>query len=80
MQHLFCLAALKGDAPPYNLETTEAQAMNWYKSLTINAKINVKEEFLLLCGISWDFMADMFPFKERIKLFYDKLKIEGFDI
>jgi hypothetical protein len=74
------MAAFKGDAPPYNLRTTEKQAMSWYNSLTINQKINVKEHFLLLCGISWDLMADMFSFKERIKLFYDKLKIEGFDV
>ena len=54
--------------------------MIWYKKLTINQKINLKDCCEELTGITWDDMGKLFNFRERINILYDKLRLEGFDI
>lgn len=54
------------------------KAMYWYKSLSVNNRIGLKEVAHLICGIKWeDFIRLKFSPKERIQILYDKLKIEG---
>ena len=54
--------------------------MEWYKTLDINARINAKVCFELLCGAKFEDLSFLFFFRERIELMYEKLKMEGFDI
>lgn len=54
--------------------------MEWYKTLTIWQKINLKECSDLIVGMSFTDMGLFFSFKERIDMLYDKLQKEGFDI
>ena len=54
--------------------------MEWYKTLDINAKINAKSCFELLCGVKWEQLSFMFSMQDRIEIMYNKLKMEGFNI
>lgn len=54
--------------------------MKWYLTLDIHARINVKDAFELLTNVSFDKLAFMFSFSERIDILYNKLKMEGFDV
>ena len=54
--------------------------MDWYKQLTIHQKITVRECFVDLCGAEWHHLSCLFSIQERIEIFYNKLKLEGFDI
>lgn len=54
--------------------------MKWYKNLSINIKINAKECFELLCGISWAQAGKLFSFRKRVEIMHQKLLIEGFDV
>lgn len=60
--------------------TAEERGMGWYKALTINQRINVKECFELLCGVKWEQLSYIFTMRERIELMYNKLLAEGFDV
>ena len=55
----------------------KAEKMDWYKSLDINTRINVKDCFKLLTGVRFEELSFMFSLKERIEIMHDKLKIEG---
>lgn len=54
--------------------------MEWYKTLDIHTRINVKTCFELLCDAKFEDLAFMFSFRERIDIMYNKLVLEGFDI
>lgn len=54
--------------------------MEWYSTLDINTKINVKECFKLLFGVGFEELSFMFSFQERIDMSYNKLRMEGFNI
>ena len=54
--------------------------MKWYKSLSIDQKINAKECFELLCGMKFEQLSFLFSFAERIEIMHDKLVAEGFDV
>lgn len=55
--------------------------MNWYKKLSINQKINLKEIYHWICGITWEQMTMMgFTFKEKVDLVHEKLQLEGFEV
>jgi hypothetical protein len=51
--------------------------MNWYKTLDINQKINLKSITELIVGISWIDLTKLFSFREIIEILEQKLKIEG---
>ena len=51
-------------------------AVEWYKSLSINQKINLKEMTILICGLDWQTFNCLFTPLERIQIIYNKLKIE----
>ena len=54
--------------------------MEWYKTLNIHQKINLKGMSKLIIGVDFSDLAFMFSFRERIEILYNKLKLEGFDI
>lgn len=54
--------------------------MEWYKTLTIHQKINAKECFELLTGISFGSLAFLFTLPERMDIMLNKLRIEGFEV
>lgn len=55
-------------------------SLHWYKSLSINQKISLKELSELICGIKWADFNILFSPIERIEILHNKLQIEGFDI
>ena len=76
---LLMASSMFGFDPFAEPETTD-KAIAWYKTLDLNQKINIKGCFDLLCGMGWQEIAFIIPLGERIKLAYDKLKLEGFDV
>jgi hypothetical protein len=56
------------------------EALNWYKKLTPNQKINLRDIAVDLVGITWEQMGLLFSVKERINILHNKLKIEGFNV
>jgi hypothetical protein len=54
--------------------------MEWYKTLDVNQKINLKACCEMLCGISWYDLGLLFSFAEKIAIVHSKLKLEGFDV
>jgi hypothetical protein len=55
-------------------------AIDWYKKLSLNQKMGVKECAHLLCGMRWDQFCILFSPRDRIEILYNKLKMEGFDV
>lgn len=56
------------------------KGMEWYKTLDINKRINLKELCPLICGADFQELGFLFTLDERIGIIYHKLKLEGFDI
>jgi hypothetical protein len=54
--------------------------MDWYKTLTLNQKINLKELSESICGIKYSLLIKIFGFTETIELLHEKLKLEGFSV
>jgi hypothetical protein len=54
--------------------------MKWYLTLSINQRINLKANSVLITGIHFDLFVRLFGLKEAINLIYDKLIIEGYEI
>lgn len=50
--------------------------MKWYKSLTINQKINLKAMCHIICGMKWEDFNLLFTPQERIELIYNKMALE----
>ncbi len=59
---------------------TRLSAVNWYKSLTINQKIALKEVAILICGLKWEDFNILYTPRERIEILHNKLMLEGFDV
>lgn len=51
--------------------------MNWYKSLSVQQRINLKECCVLIVGASWEQLGLFFNMRERIEILETKLKMEG---
>jgi len=51
----------------------QARCMDWYSKLSIDQKINVKDLFMILCGVEWGEFGFILPFPERIEIIYNKL-------
>ena len=54
--------------------------MNWYKTLSIEQKINLKELCPLICGAEFSSLVIILGFKLTINTLHQKLKLEGFDV
>lgn len=60
---------------------TSTESMTWYNSLNPEQQEEVKgETFELLTGQTYNSMNKLFSHEELVKIAYDKLKIEGFDV
>jgi len=62
------------------IDIMEGVGMEWYKNLTVDQKINIKECFLLLCGVKWEALTSLFSIRQRVEIMYNKLKKEGFEV
>ena len=51
--------------------------INWYKSLSINQRINLKEITGDICGMRWSDFNILFTPSERLQIIYQKLKLEN---
>jgi|LakMenE01Jun11ns_1017448.scaffolds.fasta_scaffold8823730_1 hypothetical protein len=51
--------------------------LQWYKSLSLNQKIALKECSHLICGMKWEDFTILFSQRERIAILHQKLKLEG---
>lgn len=54
--------------------------MNWYKTLSIEQKINLKDLSQTICGIPFNSLISLFGFKQTINLLHQKLQMEGFQV
>ena len=54
--------------------------MEWYKTLDINQKINLKDCCKMICGMTYSQLRLLFSMSEIIDLLHNKLKLEGFDV
>jgi len=63
-----------------NTINTESKlaAVNWYKSLSFNQKMALKELSPLICGMKWEDFNILFSPRERIEILHNKLILEGF--
>jgi len=62
-----------------NVRNTE-EGLEWYKSLSFNQRMGLKECAHLITGIRWEQFMILFSPRERLGLLYDKMKNEGFII
>ncbi len=54
--------------------------MKWYKTLTVLQRINLKDLFPSIVGVDFQTLGNLFSFRERIEIVYQKMKMEGFQI
>jgi hypothetical protein len=54
--------------------------MEWYKTLTLTQRINLKANVHLIIGFNWELLISLFTFSEAIEIVYNKLKLEGFKV
>jgi len=55
-------------------------AVSWYKSLSLNQKMALKEVSALICGMKWEDFNILFSPRERLEILHNKLMMEGFDV
>jgi hypothetical protein len=55
-------------------------AVSWYKSLSLNQKMALKEASALICGMKWEDFNILFSPRERLEILHNKLMLEGFDV
>lgn len=55
-------------------------AVSWYKSLSLNQKMALKEVSALICGMKWEDFNILFSPQERLEILHNKLMLEGFDV
>jgi hypothetical protein len=48
-------------------------SIEWYKSLDVNMRINVKDVFILLTGIDFSRLNFLFSYREKIEIMHQKL-------
>lgn len=54
--------------------------VEWYKTLSLNQKLGLKECAHLLTGIRWEQFTILFTPRQRLEILYEKMKLEGFDV
>jgi len=54
--------------------------MNWYLSLSVNQRINLKEMTPVITGLPFRFMIELFGLRECMDMIVNKLSREGFDM
>jgi hypothetical protein len=53
------------------------RALDWYKNLSIEQKIQLKELSELISGIKWEDFTIIFTPRERLEILFTKLLDEG---
>ncbi len=48
-------------------------AITWYKSLSLNQKMALKEVSVLICGMKWEDFNILFTPRERLEILHNKL-------
>lgn len=61
-------------------KTMTAKELQWYKSMTVDQRINLKESCIDIVGYSWEWLGLLFTMKEILILLRDKLIMEGFEL
>lgn len=54
--------------------------MEWYKTLSIEQRINLKELCPIICGVEFSPLVSLLGFKLTINTLHEKLKLEGFKV
>ena len=54
--------------------------MEWYLSLNIHQKVNVKQLSKIITGLTWEELGMIFDFKERVEIITSKLIMEGYKL
>ena len=54
--------------------------IEWYKTLSLEQKLGLKECTHLLTGMKWENYTILFSPRQRIEILYNKLKLGGFDV
>jgi len=54
--------------------------MNWYKTLTVEQRINLKELCPIICGANFSGLVKLLGFKLTINTLHQKLQLDGFNI
>lgn len=62
------------------IDQNKVASVSWYKSLTLNQKLALKEISVLLCGMKWEDFNILFTPRERLEILHNKLILEGFDV
>lgn len=52
-------------------------ADQWYRCLSPNQRLFMKESFKVVTGVAWEEIGFMFNMRERIAIFHEKLVAEG---
>lgn len=66
--------------PQGNEANTLLPAVSWYKSLSLQQKMGLKEVSALICGMKWEDFNILFTPRERLEILHNKLMLEGFDV
>lgn len=56
------------------------EPVQWYKKLSLDQKMGLKECAHLLCGMKWEQFTIFFSPRQRLHILHQKLKLEGFAI
>lgn len=54
--------------------------MEWYKTLNINLRINLKAMAVIITGVPWNLLIVLYGFKGTVDIIHEKLIQEGFDV
>ena len=58
-------------------DNKQLSSMEWFKSLNVNTRINMKDIFILLTGVNFSDLNFLLSYRERIDIMYNKLISEG---
>jgi hypothetical protein len=73
---LFAIANMQMETP-HLLKWYTGNGVKWYKNLSLNQKINIKDAFVLLTGVDFQKVGVLLSLRDRIELMYSKLIKEG---
>lgn len=54
--------------------------MKWYRSLSIQQRINMKALSETITGIPFTALVSLFGLRQSIEMIHEKLKMEGFNV
>jgi len=71
---------MSNEAQNGNFAKPMLPAVSWYKSLSLNQKMALKELSEIICGMKWEDFNILFSPRERLEILRNKLMLEGFDV